>query len=128
MHFADGAADHFVARDLFVGAEDVFGGVVGVDVGGDEVDGDVVLFAVLEEGRDPGGLCGGGATDEEAATNFFDGESGVVVELEVSWLLRAADPEVEVGFVPYFEAPFGYFFNSVAIDEVLGKAGDHSVP
>ena len=89
-----------------------------------------MLFCLqcCEEGCDPGGLRGGGATDEEAVAYFFDGESGVVVELEVSWLLRVADPEVDVGFVPYFEAPLGYFFDAVAVDEVLGEGGDHGVP
>src|SRR5438270_7294570 len=111
MYLADGAADHFVARNLFVGAEDVFGGVVGVDVRTDEVDGDVVLFAVLEEGCGPGGLCGGGATDDEPVAYFFDRQSGVVVQFKVSRLFWRAGPEVKVGLVPYFEAPLCYFIN-----------------
>ena len=36
-------------RDLFVRAEDVFGFVVAVDVSGDEIDGNVFLFAVGQE-------------------------------------------------------------------------------
>src|SRR6266404_5262456 len=47
MHFVYGAAHHFVARNVFVRAEDVFRFVVSVDVRGDKIYGDVLFFAVL---------------------------------------------------------------------------------
>ena len=89
-----------------------------------------MLFCLqcCEEGRDPGGLRGGGAADAEAGAYFFDGEGGVIVELEVGGLFGVADPEVDVGFVPYFESPLGDFVDAVAVDEVLGEGGDHGVP
>src|SRR5271170_171478 len=128
VDLCDRAADHAVAGDLFVGAEDVFGGVVRVDVGGNEVDRDIVLLAVLEEGGDPGGLRGGWASDGDPGAYFFDGADGVVVELEVSWLRGFAGPEVEVRFVPDFEAPFGDLVDAVVVDKVLSEGSDHGVP
>ena len=121
MHLLDGAVDHRVAGDVLVGAEDIVGGVVGVDVGGDEVDGDVVCLGVGEEGRDPCGLRGGRAADLEARRDGLERAGGVVVELEVGGLLGVAAPEVDVGLVPDFELPGGDFVDAVARDEVLRR-------
>jgi len=65
MHFVHGAADHFVARNVFVRAEDVFRFVVSVDVGGNEIDGDILFFAVRQEAVGPGGLRCGWSADAE---------------------------------------------------------------
>ena len=105
VNLRDRAADHAIAGNLLAGAEDVFGGVVGVDVSGDEVDRDIVLLTVLEEGGDPGGLRGGWASDGDPGAYFLDGADSVVVKLEVSWLRGFAGPEIKIRFVPDFEAP-----------------------
>ena len=128
MHHLDGAVDHGFARNVFVDVEDVGCGVVGVDVGGDEVDGDVVGVDVLEEGRDPCGLRGRGASDLETRGDGLEIARGVVIELKVGLLFWIATPEVEVGFVPDFELPGGDFVDAVACDEVGGESLDHGVP
>ena len=66
VDLGDGAADHLVAGNVLVGVEHVVGGVVAVNVGADEVDGDVCLLDVGEEVGNPAGLGGGGAADDEA--------------------------------------------------------------
>src|SRR5689334_3119930 len=49
VNLADGRADSLVHWDLLIGSEEVFHGVVGVSVAGDEIDGDVLLGNVLEK-------------------------------------------------------------------------------
>ena len=117
----DGAADHGVARDVLVGAEDIVGGVVGVDVGGDEVDRDVFGLGVREEWRDPRGLRGGWPAHLQAGRDGFERARGVVVELEVGGLFRGAHPEVDVGLVPDFELPGGDFIEAVALRRGAGR-------
>ena len=70
--FGDGAADAIVFGDVFVGAgEEIFDGVVGVAVGGDEVDGDMIGGGVGEELGDPCGRRGCGATDAKAGADLL---------------------------------------------------------
>ena len=54
-------------------AEDVFDFIVAVDVAGDEVDGNIFVFAVSQEAVGPGGLRGGGSADTEAGADALDG-------------------------------------------------------
>ena len=58
--------------------------------------------------------------------DVFDGEGGLVVELEV--LLLRAGPEGDVGLVPDFEFPGAHFWHAVAVDTVIGEGVDHVVP
>ena len=118
MNFFDCAADHARSRNIFVRAENVFGFVVAIDVGGGKIHGNVFFFAVREETVHPSCLCGGGAADAEAGGDTFDGTSGVVVELVVGVFARIAGPEVDVGLVPDFEIPLGDFVDAVALDEM----------
>ena len=62
----DGAADAVVHGNLFVRAEEIFDGVVGVAVGGDEIDGHVIFRGVLQELRNPGRGGRGGSADAQA--------------------------------------------------------------
>ena len=122
------AGDHFVARDIFVRVEDVFGGVVGVDVGAGEVDGNIMVAAILQKVANPGGLRGCRSSDSELRRDLLEGTGGVLVEVEIRALFGIADPEVDIRFVPDFKVPLRDFCDTVAGDEVGGKGGDHSVP
>lgn len=105
--------------------EEAFGGAVGV--GGDEVEGGIVLRAVVERLLDPSVAGGGGAADAVAGIDTLDGAGGGVVELEVTGL--AAGPEaVEVGFVPDFEVPPADLVGAVAVGEVADEVVDEVGP
>src|ERR1017187_2998468 len=52
VNFTDSAANHFVPRNVLVGAKDVLRCVIGVDVAGDEVHWNVLLSAVCDESVD----------------------------------------------------------------------------
>jgi hypothetical protein len=62
MHFLDRPANHRVARNFFVGAENILRAVVAVDVTGDEIDRNFLLRTMLQKGVRPGSLRGGGAS------------------------------------------------------------------
>src|SRR5579859_2021838 len=116
VHLFNRAADHFVARDIFVSAEDVFGLVISVDVRGDKIHRDIFFFAVGEETVGPGGLRGGRPTDTQTGADLLDGAGGVVVQIVIGGFLGLAGPEIDIGLVPDFEIPVSYFVFAVAID------------
>ena len=58
MHFPHSAAHEIRSRDLFVRAEYVFAQVVGVNVTGNKIDGNIIFHGVANEAIDPGGLRG----------------------------------------------------------------------
>src|SRR5262249_39271672 len=57
VHLLYRPAHHVLARDLLGRSEDVFRSVVPIDMGGSEVDRDVLLLAMLDERLDPRRLC-----------------------------------------------------------------------
>ena len=59
MHLLYRAAHHAVARNIFIGAEDVFCAVVSVHVGGNEIDRHMLLDTMLNECVSPRSLRGG---------------------------------------------------------------------
>ena len=72
--------------DFLVRAEDVFGFVVAVDVGGDEIDRHVVALCMCAGILDPRGLRGGRTADAQARADALHALRGVVVELEVRFV------------------------------------------
>ena len=71
-----------IARDLFVRAENVGGGIVAVHVRRDEIYRDILFYGVLDEAIGPGGLRGGGSADAQVRVDLLYGSGGGVVE---SW-------------------------------------------
>jgi hypothetical protein len=127
-NFFDRLAGAFFDGNVFVGAEEILDGVIGVAVGGDEVDGGMFFCGVCEEIVDPVGGRGGRAADAQARVNGFESAGGVVVKIEIGGLLGIAGPEVDVGLIPDFEIPAGDFVDAVAIDEEPGETADENVP
>src|SRR6266702_1352801 len=117
----DRAPDHRISGNIFVGAEDIIRGVIGVHMGRDEDDGNIRRLCVSEERRYPGRLRSGWAPDLQALRDPFDRACGVIVKFEICWLLRVALPEVNVGLVPYFELPCSDFIDAVTLDQVPGQ-------
>ena len=105
----------------FVGAENVFRRVVAVNVGGDEVDGNMIFDAVADETVDPSGLRRRWPADAQPRAHGLQGARSGVVERVIGLLLRVTRPEIEVGLVPNFEIPLRDFVDAVAIDQVLGE-------
>ena len=103
-------------------------GVVRVDVRGDKVDGNTLRMHVIEERRDPSGLCGGRPPDLQAWRDRLDSASGVVIELKVRGLLRISLPEVDVGLIPDLEPPGGDLVDAVARDQVRSEGANHRIP
>ncbi len=126
--FGDSGADAVVHGHGRGVVEEVLDGVVGIAVGGDEVDGDVVRGDVSQELGYPRGGCGGRAADAEARADAFESMRGVGVELLIGLEARDAAPEVDVGLVPDLEVPLGDFVDAVAVDHVLGEGADEGVP
>ena len=128
VNLSDRAADHLVARNVLVGMKDVARLVVAIDVRRNEVERHVGLLGVADHFAYPRRLRRCRAAHAQRRRNRLDVAGGVVVKLEVGWLLRRAAPEVEVGFVPDFEIPLRNFINTVALHEVLGELRDQVVP
>ena len=111
-----------------MGAEEIFDGVVGVAVGRDEVDGDVVGGGVREKVGYPGGRGRCGTAYAQARTDLLEVAGGVVVELEVGLLAGHSTPEVDVGLIPDFEVPGRDLIDAVAVHEVLCEVRHQVVP
>ena len=103
------AAHHAVARDVFVGAKYSMRAVIAIDVGGNKIDGDVLLGAVLDEGIGPGGLRRCRTAHAKSRVHPLHRRYRMIVKFPVSRLFWLADPEIDIGFVPDFEVPLGYF-------------------
>ena len=54
LHLCGGATHAIVHRNLFVGAEQIFNGIVGVGVGRNEIDWHMICSSELEKIADPG--------------------------------------------------------------------------
>ena len=128
MNFFDGFAGALLDGDDIVRAEEVFDSVVGVAVGGGEIDGDVFLGNVREKVVDPMSGRRRRAADAETRVDGFQRASGVIVEFELSGLLGVAGPEVDVGLVPDFEIPLRDFVDAVAVDQKLREVVNEEVP
>src|ERR1700738_4941016 len=83
---------------------------------------------MLEKIIHPMGRRRSRTADAKTRTDCFESAGGVVVKLKVAGLPGDAVPEVDVGFVPYFEVPLRYLVDSIAIYEVLGEVGHEIVP
>ncbi len=121
MNFIDGAADHAVARNIFLRPENIFRGIVGVNVRRDVIEWDMLFGAVTDERVNPCGLRGCRAADPQLLIYFFHCERRMVVEIPISFLLRIARPKINIGFVPDFEIPLRDFIEAIAIYEVMDK-------
>src|SRR5579864_537242 len=117
-------AHHLVARNVFVGAEDILSAVVAVNMSRDKVHRDLVLNTMLNKYINPRRLCCSRTTDAQSWTDTLYRSRSAIVELPISGLLRFARPEVDVGLIPYLEIPVGDFIDAVALDEVPGELGD----
>ncbi len=69
MYFLYGAANHLVARNWFAGSENVLRQVVGVDVGRDKINRDIVVGAMTDESIRPCSLSSRRTTDTQARIN-----------------------------------------------------------
>jgi hypothetical protein len=119
---------HLVARDLFTAMKNVARLVVAVNVARYKIEWHVLLRRVLNHRRNPCRLRGRWPTDAQARAHGFDVTRGVVIQLEVRFLLRDSRPEVEVGLVPDFEVPVGDLVYAVALDQVLSELSDQVIP
>src|SRR6202142_1507954 len=128
MDLGGSAAHHLSARYGFIATEDVLRVIVAVDVCGDEVHGNLVVYSVANETIDPGSLGRRRSADAQTGIDRFDCFRGGVVKLVVGLLLRIAGPEIQVRLVPYFEVPPGDFVDSVSCNEMLGEVRDHLRP
>ncbi len=128
MNFLDGAADHAIAGNIFLRSENVFGGVVGINMGGSVIDRNMFFCAVTNKSIDPCRLRGGRSADAQSWADFLKCKSGMVVELPISFLLGLAAPEIKIRLVPDFEIPLRYFVDAIPLDEMLGEDRDQVVP
>ena len=116
MNFVDGATDHSIHGDRFVGSEHVLCFVVAVDVRGHEVDRDIFFGNVLDEVVGPSGLGRRGAANAQTRTHRFQGDGGDIVQMIVGRFFRLTRPKIQVGLIPHFEIPLRHFVDAVAID------------
>src|SRR6202011_961914 len=100
VYFLHGAADHPVARNIFIGAENILRFVIAINVGRDEVDGDMFFGTVLNEGIRPRGLRSRRTTDAQFLVHSFYVAGGVIVKFPVRRLAWNASPKIQIGFVP----------------------------
>src|SRR6185437_5478716 len=126
--FGDNGALAVFRGDDLIGSQEAFHGLVGISMSGDEIDGDVIFGAEVEEFRDPRGSGSGWASYSEAWADGLQVARGVGVEVEVRFLAGNAAPEVDVGFVPDFEVPLGDFLDAVAVDEMLRESLHQLIP
>src|SRR5205823_4061215 len=94
INFADGSRNHVSPGNHLVRAEDILGLVVAIDVSRYEVEGQIVLHAVIDESAYPGGLRRGRPSDAETGAHTFEGSSANGVEPVVRFFFRLAGPEV----------------------------------
>src|SRR5580698_8717168 len=105
MHLGNSAADAVVHGYVFIGSEEVFDGVVGIAMRGDEIDGHVIRRGVLQEVRHPGGSGGRRSTDAQARAYSLERTCGVSIQIEVGLLAGNTIPEIDIRLVPDLEIP-----------------------
>src|SRR5580692_5638187 len=128
MNLLYSAKHHLVARDIVIRPEYVGSTVISVDMCRNEINRDLIFVHVRQKLRNPGGLRCGRTTHLKLGRYRFDCARSVIVEIPIGGLLRYSSPEVQVGFVPYFEFPRADLVDSIASDEVSGKCTNHFVP
>ena len=87
-----------------------------------------LFLRVGEKFIGPRSLRGGRTADAEAWADALHGFGGFVVKMEIGFVFRIADPEIDVRLVPDFEIPFRNFLDAVAVDEMFGECFDHRAP
>src|SRR6266403_3425665 len=115
MHLFYRTADHALARNTFVSAEHIWCAIVSIYVGGNEINRDVLVNAMLDESIGPGGLRCGRTAHAETITHSLNGCDRVIVKLPVGRLFGLAHPEIDIRFVPDFEVPLRNLIHAVAI-------------
>src|SRR5579871_2680617 len=124
----DSVVHWHIGWDVRIDSEQIFHGIVGVSVAGDEINGDILLSNMAEKRVDPMSRRSGRATDSQTRADGFESSRGVIVEIEVRGFFRVAGPEADVGLVPDFEVPLGDLIEPVTADEMLGQRADQVVP
>src|SRR6185437_6182622 len=108
------AADHRPPADLLGRPKDILGGVVGVDMGADEIDRHPPLGHMRKKRANPRRLRCRRSADPQAGTDALEIARGVIVKLEVAFLAGRAAPEIEIRLVPYLEIPLRNLIDAVA--------------
>ncbi len=98
-----------------------------VVVRADEVGGQVILLAEIEEARDPLVLRRGRPADAQLRVHPLDRLHRVAIQLEV--IILGPGPEmVQVGLIPDLEKPGAHFGEAVAFHPVLRQLANQSCP
>src|SRR5271163_814701 len=128
MHLCDGAAHSMVHRNIFVRSEEIFDGVVGISMRGDEINGHMIGRGVFQEIRHPRSGGSGGTAYTQTRVYSLQSTRSVSVEVEVGLLAGNATPEIDVRLVPDFEVPLRDFINAISVDEMLREMSHQRVP
>ena len=128
MHLSCSPANHLRSWNCFVCSKDVFGRVVAVNVGGNEVEGNFVFDTVADKSINPGCLRRGRSPDPEPRVDRLQSSSRCIVQLIISLFLWIARPEIKVGLVPHLEIPLGDLRDAVTIDQMLRKLSNQRRP
>src|SRR5215813_10495096 len=96
------AANHLVPRDVFDGAKNVLGRVVGIDVSGNKVYRNTGLGRMPDKRIYPCSLGGGRTTDAQPGAHCLESPRCMVIKFKIGWLFGIARPEIDVRFIPDF--------------------------
>src|ERR1700688_4181074 len=86
------------------------------------------LVAVADHRIPPCCLSGSWSSHPQFRVDFLNRKRGVVVQLPVSLLPGVSGPEIQVGFIPYFEVPLRNLVDAVAFNQVLHEGGYQTIP
>src|SRR5262249_39539373 len=116
------AADHLIARNELLCPENILCTIISVHVRRNEINRNVVLFAIADESVSPRSLGGRMSANADLWAGSLESARSVLVELPVGVLPRIAAPEIEIGLVPDFEIPLAHFLDAISAHEMFGQS------